>query len=220
MAREWTPKGLHQFVGESLIVRFARPGVKAIDLGSGGGAMAERMHSLGCEVVSADLSARGFEANLPHIAIDLNQPDFASILGLEVYGLVTAIEVIEHLESPVSFLRNVRCMLCPGGVAVISTPNVDSLPTRLRFLQNGKIRMMDDRGEPTHISPIFLDLLQQKFLPLAGLRLREHLIFPPGGFHASRKSVAWLMRLGARAFAAKSIVGDHNVFLVEALKCN
>jgi len=216
MAREWTPTGLHQFVGESLILRYARLGLKAIDLGSGGGAMADRMHSLGCEVVSADLSAKGYEAKHPHITIDLNQADFASILGLNAYGLITAIEVIEHLESPVSFLRNVRRMLSVGGVAVISTPNVDSLPTRLRFLQTGKIRMMDDRGEPTHISPIFFDLLQQKFLPLAGLSLREHLVFPPNGFHASRKPVAWLMRLGARAFAAKSIVGDHNVFLLEA----
>jgi 2-polyprenyl-3-methyl-5-hydroxy-6-metoxy-1,4-benzoquinol methylase len=145
----------------------------------------------------------------------LNQSDFAPILGLNSYGLVTAIEVIEHLESPVSFLRNVRRLLSPGGVAVISTPNVESLPTRLRFLGSGKIRMMDDRGEPTHISPIFLDLLQRKFLPLAGLRLREHLVFPPNGFHATRKSTAWLMRIGARAFAAKSIIGDHNVFLLE-----
>ena len=216
MAREWTPNGLHQFVGESLIVRYARPGLKAIDLGSGGGAMAERMHGLGCEVVSADLSAKGYEAKLPHITIDLNQPDFASVLGPNAYDLITAIEVIEHLESPISFLRNVRRMLSVGGVAIISTPNVDSLPTRLRFLQTGKIRMMDDRGEPTHISPVFFDLLEQKFLPLTGLRLREHLVFPPDGFHAMRKSVAWFMRFGARAFAAKSIIGDHNIFLLEA----
>src|ERR1700688_553972 len=76
MVREWTPIGLHQFVGESLILRYAKPGLKAIDLGSGGGAMADRMHSLGCEVVSADLSAKGYEAKLAHITIDLNQPDF------------------------------------------------------------------------------------------------------------------------------------------------
>jgi hypothetical protein len=89
MVREWTPIGLHQFVGESLILRYARPGLKAIDLGPS-----------------------------------------------------------------------------TGGVVVISTPNVDSLPTRLRFLQTGKIRMMDDRGEPTHISPIFFDLLQPNSFPL------------------------------------------------------
>ena len=101
--------------------RDAKPGLKAIDLGSGGGAMADRMHSLRCEVVSADLSAKGYEAKLPHINTDLNQPDFASILGLNFYGLVTAIEVIEHLECPVSFLRKWRTL---AGVAVISTPDV------------------------------------------------------------------------------------------------
>ena len=61
MARGWTPIGLHQFVAESIILRYARPGLKAIDLGSGGGAMADRMHALGCEVVCADLGAKGHE---------------------------------------------------------------------------------------------------------------------------------------------------------------
>ena len=158
MAREWTPAGLHQFVGDSIICKFVRPGLKAIDLGSGGRAMAERMQSLGCDVIAADITANGYEARVPHVEIDFNQSDFASILGVNKYGLITAIEVIEHLENPISFLRNIRRMLSAGGVAVISTPNVDSLPARLRFFLNGTIRMMDDQGEPTHISPIFFDL--------------------------------------------------------------
>jgi 2-polyprenyl-3-methyl-5-hydroxy-6-metoxy-1,4-benzoquinol methylase len=215
MAHSWSPKGLHEFVCDNVIRKYARPGLRAIDLGTGGGSMAEKMRDLGCDVIASDLSAEWYKADLPHITVDMNERDFASVLGEHAYGLVTAIEVIEHLESPISFLRNVERLLSPGGVGVVSTPNVDSLPARLRFLQTGKLRMMDDRGEPTHISPLFFDLVQRKYLPIAGLRLREHLVFPSDGFHASRKSVAWVMVMCARAFQAKSIIGDHQILVLE-----
>ena len=106
-------------------------------------------------------------------------------------------------------------MLSPGGVAILTTPNVDSLPARLKFFLAGKIRTMDEHSEPTHISPIFFDLLQRQFLPLAGLRLREHLMFPPDGFQLSRKSVAWSMRLAATMFSGDSIIGDNHIFVLE-----
>jgi hypothetical protein len=154
-------------------------------------------------------------AELPHSTIDFNQMDFASALGNCAFGLVTAIEVIEHVESPIGFLRNIGIMLSPGGVAILTTPNVDSLPARLKFLLVGKIRTMDEHSEPTHISLIFFDLLQRQFLPLAGLRLREHLVFPPDGFQLSRKSVAWSMRVAASMFPGDSIIGDNHIFVLE-----
>ena len=62
---------------------------------------------------------------------------------------------------------------------MITTPNVDSLPARAKFLLTGKIRTMDEFSEPTHISPIFpWDLLRRQFLRRAGVRLREHFLSP------------------------------------------
>jgi 2-polyprenyl-3-methyl-5-hydroxy-6-metoxy-1,4-benzoquinol methylase len=178
--------------------------------------MAARLAGMGCDVLAADLSKNGFAPELPHVTINFNQPDFASLLGLGQFGLVTAIEVIEHVESPIGFLRNVRRMLASGGVAVLTTPNVDSLPARLKFLLFGKIRTMDEYGDPTHISPIFFDLLQRQFLPLAGLRLVEHLVFPPKGFHYSRKSIAWPMHFLAAVSSNESIRGDNHILVLEA----
>jgi 2-polyprenyl-3-methyl-5-hydroxy-6-metoxy-1,4-benzoquinol methylase len=190
--------------------------MKAADLGSGPGAMAAHLKSMGCEVVAADLTARDFEATLPHIEIDFNQPDFAASLGHHAFSIVTAIEVIEHVESPIGFLRNIARLLARGGLAVVTTPNVDSVAARLKFLVAGKVRTMDEHGEPTHISPIFFDLLQRQFLPIAGLQLRQHLLFPPDRFQLSRKSVAWCMRLVATVFSGESTIGDNHIFVLEA----
>ena len=149
MLNTTTNHGLHEFVAKEVLSLYSKPGMKATDLGTGPGAMADCLQSLGCDVVGADMTAEGFEAKLPHVVVNFDQPDFASALGLKCFDLVTAIEVIEHVESPIGFLRNVGNLLKPGGIAVLTTPNVESLPARLRFLLSGKIRTMDERGEPT-----------------------------------------------------------------------
>jgi 2-polyprenyl-3-methyl-5-hydroxy-6-metoxy-1,4-benzoquinol methylase len=216
MLHTTTNNGLHDFVGERVLSRYARAGVRAADLGAGPGAMAARLRSLGCEVVAVDRDTNGFAAGLPHISLDFDQPDFASRLGPASFQLVTAIEVIEHVESPIGFLRNVGRLLAPGGVGVLTTPNVDSLPARAKFFFAGKVRTMDERSEPTHISPIFWDLLGRQLLPRARVKLREHLVFPPDGYKLTRKPVAWALSLAAVFFSGDAVLGDNHVLVIEA----
>ena len=215
MSGTTTNSGLHEFVSERVLSRYAHPGVRAADLGAGPGAMAARLQSLGCDVLAVDRDSKDFAAGVPHVCLDFDQPDFVAALGCHSFGLVTAIEVIEHLESPIGFLRNIERLLAPGGVAVLTTPNVDSVPARCKFLLKGKIRTMDEHSEPTHISPIFFDLFQRQFLPRVGLRLREHLVFPPNGYQLSRKPIAWAFRFVSFAFSGDSLLGDNHVLVLE-----
>jgi 2-polyprenyl-3-methyl-5-hydroxy-6-metoxy-1,4-benzoquinol methylase len=216
MPHTTTNSGLQDFVGERVLLRYARPGIRAADLGAGPGAMAARLRALGCDVLAVDRDSNGFAAEVPHVCLDFDQADFAAQLGVASFALVTAIEVIEHVESRIGFLRIVGRLLAPGGIAVLTTPNVDSLPARSKFLLKGKIRTMDEHGEPTHISPVFFDLLQRQFPPRAGLRLREHLVFPPNVYQLTRKPIAGALRPAAFVFSGEALLGDNHILVLEA----
>jgi 2-polyprenyl-3-methyl-5-hydroxy-6-metoxy-1,4-benzoquinol methylase len=211
-----TAPGLHDFVAAQVLPPYARPGLRAADLGTGPGAMAARLRAMGCDVVGVDRDSKDFAAQVPHVCLDFDQSDFATFLGTSSFALVTAIEVIEHVESPIGFLRNIRRLLAPAGVAVLTTPNVDSVPARCKFLLKGKIRTMDEHSDTTHISPVFFDLLRRQFLPRVGLRFREHLFFPPNGYQLTRKPIAWALRLASFAFSGDALLGDHHILVVEA----
>lgn len=210
-----TPTGLHEFTA-GIIARYACPGARMVDLGCGPGAMGERAELFRIDIVAVDRNSAVYQGKHPFVALDFDKVSFADALGIGAFDLVVAVEVIEHVESPIGFLRNVARLLAKNGVAVITTPNVDSLAARLKFLLAGRLRMMDERSDPTHISPIFADLLLRQFLPRAGLRIREHLLFPPNGHQLTRKPIAWTLRLASKVFRGKVISGDHHVLVLEA----
>ena len=212
-----TPSGLHDFV-HAVVADSAPVRGRALDLGAGPGAMGERLHALGFDVLSVDRDSAAYRGQQAFLTQDLNDPHFSDAIGPNSFDLIVAVEVIEHVESPINFLRNVAQLLAPAGCAVITTPNVDSLPARLRFLFGGKIRMMDEFSDPTHISPIFSDLLRRQFLPQAGLRLAEHKVFPPKGYQLTRKPFALPLAMLASAFPGDSVLGDNHIFVLEAAK--
>ncbi len=58
----------------------------------------------------------------------LNISSFKDISKIKnKYDIITAFDVIEHVSSPLIFLRNLRKILKKDGVILIYTPNIDSL---------------------------------------------------------------------------------------------
>ena len=53
------------------------------------------------------------------------------------FSLVTCAETIEHLERYREAIREIQRVLKPGGIAIITTPNVLNLRSRLRILMFG-----------------------------------------------------------------------------------
>src|SRR5205085_2701924 len=95
-----------------------------------------------------------------------------------------------------------------------TTPNVDSLPARGKLLLKGKIRAFDGFGDPTHISPIFWDLLAQKYLPSARLSLAKRLSYPMDGFRGGRPIHRFLLAPISRAMRGSILVGDVHVLVL------
>jgi SAM-dependent methyltransferase len=217
LLEERTISGLHDFL-DPILKRYAIPGGRAIDLGAGSGALAVRLRNLGYEVIAVDMNGERYKADIPFIQMNLNNPDF-SPLGNGTFDFVTAVEVIEHLESPILFLRHIRSLCKPDGIALITTPNMDNAPSRFRFLLTGKLHMMD-KEVPNHISPIFYDLFVRQYLPRAGLRLVEHHFFPKNGYKVTRKSYSWAFRLIARLLPGNTLLGDVHVFVLKAIEDN
>lgn len=120
-----------------------------LDIGCGEGAFTQRLSDRGCTVDVCDLDIEQIRVQgVNKIRIDLNEPDFEKKIQGR-YDAVTALEIIEHIENPWKLLRDASAVLKPGGILVLSTPNIASFPSRLRFFLRGTF-VAFERGDLKH----------------------------------------------------------------------
>jgi SAM-dependent methyltransferase len=151
-----------------------RAGLSVLDIAAGYGAMTKRLLDAGFADVSAwdldtsQMSVPGVSAQ----AVDLNG-DFGSAHP-DAFDVVVAIEVLEHLENPRHFFRNLAMVLRDGGVAIVTTPNVESAMSRVDFLARGGLRWFtkSNRAKWGHMTPVFSWQLREA-ARAAGLELLE-----------------------------------------------
>jgi 2-polyprenyl-3-methyl-5-hydroxy-6-metoxy-1,4-benzoquinol methylase len=151
---ENTARGTHERVFSLLE---AEPGVRSVlDAPCGAGAFTLRLLESGREVHSGDIEP-GLKVENPRFArLDL---DARLPFGDGFFDAVVSIDGIEHLERPFDFVREVRRVLRPGGVLLVSTPNLTSLRSRWRFLWTGhhnKGKTPLDEGRPSGLHHINL----------------------------------------------------------------
>jgi len=80
-----------------------------------------------------------------------------------IFDVCFSIEVIEHLNNPQNLVDEVHRILKPGGMLMLSTPNVHSIAQKLRFLFSDEFQWFRDKDHKNlgHIHPIFDWLLKR-----------------------------------------------------------
>ncbi len=148
-AQWWDPKGpfapLHRFNPARL--RFVRDrvaehyglnpntrapfaGLSLIDIGCGGGLLAEPMRRMGFEVTALDASSENIGTARAHAAqVGLDIRYKASTVeqlveaGEGLFDVVLTMEVIEHVADPEAFVRACSQLVKPGGIMIFATLN-------------------------------------------------------------------------------------------------
>jgi len=105
-------------------------GLRLLDVGCGGGLVAEPMRRLGADVTAIDAAEPNIKTAMVHaneagLEIDYRTAtveDLAS-LGEPPFDLVLNLEVVEHVADPEVFLRLSASLVRPGGLMVVATIN-------------------------------------------------------------------------------------------------
>jgi 2-polyprenyl-3-methyl-5-hydroxy-6-metoxy-1,4-benzoquinol methylase len=119
-----TPPGLERrgrFLLDSL-----SPGQRVLDLGCGDGELAARAADAGAEVVAVDVAQIPIDrARARHPSLDLRLIDGEGQWDLPdaSFDAVWAGEVIEHVADTAGWLSEVRRVLRPGGLLLLTTPS-------------------------------------------------------------------------------------------------
>lgn len=148
-AEWWDPKGpfapLHRFNPARL--RFVRDrvaehyglnpntrapfaGLSLIDIGCGGGLLAEPMRRMGFEVTALDASSENIgtaRAHAEQVGLDIRYKASTVEQMVEAgegpFDVVLTMEVIEHVADPEAFVRACSQLVKPGGIMIVATLN-------------------------------------------------------------------------------------------------
>lgn len=163
-------------------------GKRVLDMPAGNGWVGEVLSNRGAVVTSADINHEK-----PHYSqIDM---EFPLPFEDEAFDAIVCCEGIEHVFSPFRLFSELARVLAPGGILVLTTPNVQNLYSRWQFLCTGYLFQFDpynkiplkegqvaDKG---HISPVFYGQLRywSEHLGLSvkdptGGRMKRVLLFP------------------------------------------
>lgn len=141
--------GLHAYVADILSKHVPAPAT-VLELGAGSGALSMRMADMGYTVTAADAVLDNFR---PHDHIHFLQVDLDEKFSdnfAEQFDVVVAVEIIEHLENPMHVFREVSRLVKPGGMFLMTTPNVNNPVSAAFFCRFGNHLWFSERDRNFH----------------------------------------------------------------------
>ncbi|OGI42300.1 MAG: bifunctional 3-demethylubiquinol 3-O-methyltransferase/2-polyprenyl-6-hydroxyphenol methylase [Candidatus Muproteobacteria bacterium RBG_16_64_11] len=135
--RWWDPhsefRPLHEINPLRLAFIDARVGLKGktvLDVGCGGGILAESMAALGAQVTGIDLGEAPLAVATLHLKESGQQVEYRKIAAEDLarerpatFDVVTCMEMLEHVPDPASTVRACTRLVKPGGQVFFSTIN-------------------------------------------------------------------------------------------------
>jgi len=106
-------------------------GLEILDVGCGGGLLSESLARLGAKVTAIDPAKKNIEVALRHSESDIATKDIMyehkSVEEIassgKTFDVVCSLEVIEHVDHPLSFIESCAQCVKPGGSLFLSTLN-------------------------------------------------------------------------------------------------
>jgi 2-polyprenyl-3-methyl-5-hydroxy-6-metoxy-1,4-benzoquinol methylase len=142
------------------------------DVGCGSGALWRAVSGVFTRAIGIDaVHYDGLPDNVDFRAADLDSARLPLDDGS--VDVAAAVEVIEHLENPRAFVRELVRIVRPGGWIVVTTPNQISALSLLTLVVKGRFSAFQDAAYPAHRTA----LLEIDLHRIASeCRLRDHAI--------------------------------------------
>lgn len=130
-----TMPGIHERFLEFFQKKSEPVNMKVLDLGAGHGAFTQRLYDMGYNVHACDLFPEVFEFD----KVECKNVDITDSFPYpdNTFDLVISIEVSEHILDHENFFSETNRILKPKGKLYISTPNILSMKSRMKFLFRG-----------------------------------------------------------------------------------
>lgn len=164
------------------------------DIGAGAGEFTRQLSAVSGRVLMMDsYTPPALASNVEFVKVDLNERwpvDEASV------DFACSLQVIEHVENPRHFMRELARMMRPGGFGYVSTPNNHSWASKLTFLLKGQHRYFQDASYPAHIT----SLLQCDLIRILG----ECQLQPVEWYFSNQDTIPglhWRIRLRGKYFS-------------------
>ncbi len=171
-----------------IILQLDQPPQKVLDVGCGTGKLLQMLQETFPTAQLSGCDIHNFlPAHLQKIAFfqqDLNL-DFSS---RNHFDLIISSEVIEHLENPRHFLRNLATITNEKGHIILTTPNIESITSLISFTFRGYFSAFGPRNYPAHITPLCAFALQNIIQEVENLTLQQIYYIPHGRIPATNKT--------------------------------